>query len=142
MEMELSTLIRVRYGETDRMGVVNNANYLNWFEIGRTEFCRQLGKSYADWEKEGLFLPVVEARCRYKNPAFYDDRIRIFTSLTGLKKFSLEFSYRLVKEGSSRPVAFGWTKHAMVDGSGKLIKGENPFLDWIKIKVKDFVEVS
>jgi len=124
------------------MGIVNNANYLNWFEVARTDFCRKLGKSYLEWESEGTCLPVVEAWCRYKNPAFYDDLLRIDVQVSELKRFSLTFSYRLVKEEDATLVAQGWTKHAIVDQKGKLIKGSNPFMDWIKIQVQGISEVE
>jgi len=140
--LEHSTLIRVRYSETDKMGIVNNANYLNWFEVARTDFCRKLGKSYLEWESEGTCLPVVEAWCRYKNPAFYDDLLRIDVQVSELKRFSLTFSYRLGKEEDATLVAQGWTKHAIVDQKGKLIKGSNPFMDWIKIQVQGISEVE
>jgi len=124
------------------MGVVYYGNYLTWFEIGRTEFCRQLGRTYHDWEREGIFLPVTESHCRYKNPARYDDEIIISSSISEVKRYSVIFSYRVTRKKDHKLVAEGWTKHAMVNREGKLIKGSNPFLDWVKDQVSDFMEVD
>ena len=77
------TTIRVRYSETDQMKIVYNANYLAWFEIARTELCRKWGRPYTEWEAQGLMLPVVEAYCRYKSPARYDDDDRALGAHNG-----------------------------------------------------------
>ena len=73
--MKHITRTRVRYGETDKMGVAYHSHYLNWFEMGRTEYCRESGKTFSQWESEGIMLPVVEAHCRYKSPLVYDNEI-------------------------------------------------------------------
>jgi len=132
LSREVTTCLRVRYGETDQMGVAYYANYLTWFEIGRTEFCRELGKPYSFWEKDGIFLPVVEAHCRYKSSAFYDDDILISTSITDLKKCSLQFKCVVTRKDGGKLLADGWTRHAIVDSKGKLIRGSSPFMDWVK----------
>lgn len=132
MSLEVTISRRVRYGETDQMGVAYYANYLTWFEIGRTEFCRELGKPYSFWEAEGVYLPVVEAHCRYKNPARYDEKILITTTITNLKKCSLQFRCVIRRENDGKVLAEGWTRHGIVDKEGKLIKGANPFMDWVK----------
>ena len=91
-------LLRVRYAETDKMGVVYHANYLIWFEIGRTEFCRARGFSYRDLEEdENAFLVVAESYCRYKAPAYYDDELIVRTHITELRRRSLRFGYELVR---------------------------------------------
>ncbi len=131
MSSEHPFTTRVRYGDTDCMGVAYYANYLYWFEVGRTEFCRAHGKSYADWEKEGILLPVVEARCRYKHPARYEDEITIFTRVGELKASSVIFECRIERTSDGKSLASGWTRHAFVDGSGKLLKGDNPLRRWI-----------
>ena len=96
-EWTTSTL-RVRYAETDQMGVVYYANYLVWFEIGRTDFCQQHGFAYRDMEQEdGLYIMVAEARCRYKAPARYDDEILIRTRVTGMRKRVLIFGYEIYR---------------------------------------------
>ena len=101
-EWTLSTL-RVRYAETDQMGVVYYANYLVWFEIGRTDLCLQHGFAYRDMEREdGLYIMVAEARCRYKAPARYDDEIVIRTRVTGMRKRVLIFGYEIYRQTHGR----------------------------------------
>ena len=115
------TRIRVRYSETDQMGVVYYANYLVWFEIGRTDFLREIGHSYSALEKsEGLLLPVVEATCRYKAPARYDDDLVLETTLTQLRASVVEFTYRLYRfgvngSGERQLLAEGKTIHVLVN---------------------------
>jgi acyl-CoA thioester hydrolase len=92
------TTIRVRYAETDQMGVVYYANYLVWFEIGRVEFLRHLGFNYQQMEAvDDCLLPVVEATCRYKAPAHYDDLLILETRITAMRSFVLKFSYSLYR---------------------------------------------
>jgi acyl-CoA thioester hydrolase len=92
------TMLRVRYSETDKMGIVYYANYLVWFEIGRTDYCRARGFSYRDMEdSEDAFLVVAEAYCRYKAPAYYDDELIVRTHITELRKRSLRFGYEIVR---------------------------------------------
>ena len=137
MPLEVGFCGRVRYGETDQMGVAYYANYLTWFEVGRTEFCRELGRPYSFWEKEGIFLPVVEAHCRYKRPAMYDDEILIRTGITSLKKYSLQFQCHIAKKNDGKVIAEGWTRHGIVDREGKLIKGANLFMDWVRSVIEN-----
>lgn len=87
--------LRVRYQETDQMAVVYHSNYLNWFEIGRTEMIRQLGFNYRDMEQEGVLLPVVDAKLKFKKPACYDDEIIIFTQITAFSPLRLEYAYEI-----------------------------------------------
>lgn len=121
MEKNL-TSYRVIYGDTDQMGVVYYANYLRWFEKGRTEFLRESGTLYTSVEKMGLHFPVTEASCRYFSPARYDDEILIETRLTSLGRASLKFSYRISRKEESLLIAEGWTRHACVDREGKVTK--------------------
>ena len=96
--MSVTSRIRVRYAETDQMGVVYYANYLVWFEIGRMEVLRSVGLSYSQMEKEHkLILPVVDASCRYKSPAKYDDEILIETRPVLLRNSVLKFAYRILR---------------------------------------------
>ncbi|MBL3593360.1 MAG: acyl-CoA thioesterase [Synergistaceae bacterium] len=111
---------RVRYAETDQMGVVYHANYFVWFEAARGEFCRDLGISVPAMEASGLMLPVVEAHCRYKSPARYDDVVRVETVLAELKKHSVTFGYRLFREGEKKLLVEGTTRHGFCDLDGKL----------------------
>ena len=111
-------LLRVRYAETDKMGVVYHANYLIWFEIGRTEFCRARGFSYRDMEEnENAFLVVAESYCRYKAPAYYDDVLRVRTHITELRRRSLRFGYEIVRESDGTVIAEGETGHVVTDAN-------------------------
>jgi len=113
--MEVETSIRVRYKETDQMGVVYHGNYFTWFDIGRTEFFRKLNMDYGKLEENGVLLPVVEANCRYITPARYDDEIIINTKLVKLKGVRLEFEYSLLRKKDNELIARGNTIHAFVD---------------------------
>ncbi len=111
--------VRVRYAETDKMGVVYYANYLVWFEIGRTEWLRQAGFTYRELEESGFVLPVIEARCEYRQPARYDDEIEIRTSGTLLSKVRVQFDYEIVRQNAAAVAAVGRTVHASVDPEGR-----------------------
>jgi len=114
--------VRVRYAETDRMGVVYHANYLVWFEIGRTEFCRARGFSYREMEENGrAFLVVAESYCRYKAPAYYDDELLIRTHITELRRRSVRFGYELVRLSDGVTIAEGETGHVVTDPQGRVI---------------------
>jgi acyl-CoA thioester hydrolase len=107
------TTLRVRYAETDQMAVVYNSNYLIWFEVGRVELLRQLGFSYLEMEQDGMNLPVVEVRCRYKHPARYDDEITIRTWITQMRTSLLRFQYELVRKSDGRLLAEGESVHVV-----------------------------
>lgn len=114
-------LLRVRYAETDKMGVVYHANYLIWFEIGRTEFCRARGFSYRDMEEnENSFLVVAESYCRYKAPAYYDDELVVRTHITELRRRSLRFGYEIVRVPDGTIIAEGETGHVVTDANGRV----------------------
>jgi acyl-CoA thioester hydrolase len=113
--------LRVRYAETDKMGVVYHANYLIWFEIGRTEYCRARGFSYRDMEEsENAFLVVVESYCRYKAPAYYDDILVVRTHITELRRRSLRFGYEIIREPDGTVIAEGETGHVVTDENGRV----------------------
>lgn len=113
------TLVRVRYAETDKMGIVYYANYLIWFEIGRAEFCRARGFSYGDMEQDDdAFLVVAECYCRYKAPAYYDDELLIRTHITELRRRSLRFGYEVVRLSDAQIIAEGETGHVVTDSKG------------------------
>jgi acyl-CoA thioester hydrolase len=108
--------VRVRYAETDQMGVVYYANYFVWFEIGRVELLRQLGFDYKEMElADDCHLPVVEAQCRYRASARYDDEIVIETRVTGMRSFMMKFGYRVLRESDSLLLAEGETVHVVCD---------------------------
>ncbi|MBU4327176.1 MAG: acyl-CoA thioesterase [Proteobacteria bacterium] len=114
---------RVLYGDTDAAAVVYNANYLRYFELGRTEFMRDRVCTYREIEQLGIILPVTECHIRFKAPARYDDLLIIETFLTELKKVSCTFSYRILRgEETNKPrlLAKGFTTHASVNREGKL----------------------
>jgi acyl-CoA thioester hydrolase len=113
------TTLRVRYVETDRMGVVYHANYLVWFEIGRTDFCRQHGFVYREMEEEdGLYIMVAEVRCRYRAPAYYDDEILVRTCLKEFRRRVLIFRYEVIRPLTDELLAEGETVHVITDREG------------------------
>lgn len=115
------TLLRVRYAETDKMGIVYYANYLIWFEIGRTEFCRTRGFSYRDMEEmDDAFLVVAESYCRYKAAAYYDDELLVRTHITEMRKRSLRFGYEIVRVADGQIIAEGETGHVITDATGRV----------------------
>ena len=111
-----TTKVRVRYGETDQMGVVYHPNYLLYFETGRTELMRTSGVTYSELEKSGVFLVVTEALCRYRAAARYDEELSIVTAVDQVGKATIRFSYR-VQGPDGRLLAEGHTELASVDGS-------------------------
>jgi len=113
------TRVRVRYAETDRMGVVYYANYLVWFEVGRTEWLRETGWTYREMERDGISLPVIEAHCEYRQPARYDDEIEIATRGTLVTPVRIRFDYEVARAVEGTIAAVGHTVHAAVDTSGK-----------------------
>ncbi|HEX4320765.1 MAG TPA: thioesterase family protein [Acidobacteriaceae bacterium] len=120
--MSIVSELRVRYAETDQMGVVYHANYLVWFEVGRVEFMRALGFDYKQMEVEdGCILPVIEATCRYKAPARYDDMILIDAGPILLRGSLLKFAYRIIRASNTREgqtlLAEGETVHIVCDAS-------------------------
>jgi acyl-CoA thioester hydrolase len=124
--------IRVRYGETDKMGIVYYANYLTWFEVARSGLCRTIGYPVSRMEEDGVVLPVVEARCRYRRSARYDELIRIETVITEMKPHSISFSYRVLRDEDDVLLAEGMTRHGFCDHEGKLVKNPQPFMDRLK----------
>ena len=113
------SMLRVRYAETDKMGVVYYANYLVWFEVARADLLRSLGWSYREMEAAGISLPVIEARCRYLRPARYDDEIDVTPEGRMLSPVRMEFHYQVVRKADEIVAAEGTTVHAALDASGK-----------------------
>jgi acyl-CoA thioester hydrolase len=111
--------VRVRYAETDQMGVAHHASYLVWFEAGRTEYIRERGRSYAQVEQEGWMLVVVEAYCRYRRPARYDEVLVVRTHLRDLRRATLSFGYQVLRRADGEILADGYTVHAAVDRTGR-----------------------
>jgi acyl-CoA thioester hydrolase len=116
------TSYRVIYGDTDKMGIVYYANYLRWFERGRSEWLRQVGLPYTMIEQHGFHFPVSEVSCRYAQSARYDDVVCIKTELVELSRASLSFDYQISREVDGCVLATGSTKHACIDGSGRVAR--------------------
>jgi acyl-CoA thioester hydrolase len=108
------TTLRVRYAETDQMAVVYHSNYLIWFEVGRVELMRQLGFTYREMEEDGIYLPVVEVKCRYKHPARYDEEVTIRTRVEQTRPSLLRFHYEAVRKSDGRLLATGESIHVVV----------------------------
>ncbi len=114
------TTVRVRYAETDRMGVVYYANYFVWFEIGRVETFRQMGFSYKEMEEaDDSYVVVAESSCRYRRPALYDDLILIRTRVTESRSRALRFAYEILRKADGELLATGETLHVICDGRGR-----------------------
>lgn len=114
------TSIRVRYAETDQMGIVYYGNYFTWFEIGRVELCRQLGFEYKQMEsQDDSFIIVADAHCRYKKPARFDDVLTIRTRVTQSERRTLRFGYEILNQTSNELLATGDTLHVICDSQGR-----------------------
>jgi acyl-CoA thioester hydrolase len=111
--------LRVRYAETDKMGVVYYANYFVWFEVGRCDLLRTFGGSYREIEERGIALPVIEAECQYLQPAHYDDELEVRTTGRLLSGARLEFCYEVVRAADAQVVATGRTAHASINREGR-----------------------
>ena len=123
-ELAVTTEIRVRYAETDAMGVVYYANYLVWFELGRTDWIRAHGMTYRELEEHGVLLPVIEARCAYRASARYDDLVRLETRPVALTPARVGFAYRATRieaEGETL-LAEGRTDHVFLDRDGRILR--------------------
>jgi len=116
---ESISVIRVRYAETDKMGVVYYANYLVWFEVARADLLRSLGWTYREMEHAGVSLPVIEANFEYRKPAKYDDEIEVRTRGRMLSPIRMEFTYEIVRRDDQSVAASGHTIHAALDPAGK-----------------------
>ncbi|MGA7753380.1 MAG: thioesterase family protein [Candidatus Sulfotelmatobacter sp.] len=115
------TRLRVRYAETDQMGVVYHANHLIWFEVGRVELMREMGFSYKEMEKEdGRFIAVVEATCRYRAPVYYDEEVLVRTKLKAVRTSVIIFTYELTRAGTGALLAEGETTHIVTDSNMKV----------------------
>ncbi|MFO0665224.1 MAG: thioesterase family protein [Polyangiaceae bacterium] len=118
-ERTSSLEFRARFCETDLMGIVHHSNYFQYFEMGRVDWLRKRGVTYAAWAERGTHLPVVESSARYRAPARFDDLLIVTTTLTELRSHSLRFAYRLTRDETL--LAEGETRLACVDGAQKLV---------------------
>lgn len=124
------TRLRVRYAETDQMGVVYHSNHLIWFEVGRVELLRQLGFSYRDMERDdGCFIAVAEVKCRYRAPVFYDEEVVVRTRLKSVRGPVVAFSYELVRAADDALLAEGETTHVVTDSNMKTASLPDKYLN-------------
>jgi acyl-CoA thioester hydrolase len=131
------TRLRVRYAETDQMGVVYHSNHFIWFEIGRVELLRQLGFSYREMENEDrCYIAVVDARCRYRAPARYDDEIIVRTHLKNVRDSVIHFAYELLRAADSMLLAEGETTHVVTDAQMKSTELPSKYLDVFRQAVR------
>jgi acyl-CoA thioester hydrolase len=123
------TRLRVRYAETDQMGVVYHSNHLIWFEVGRVELMRQMGFSYRDMERDdGLYIAVAEAKCRYRAPVYYDEEVVVRTWLKTVRASVIIFSYELKRVETGALLAEGETVHIVTDASMKVASLPDKYL--------------
>lgn len=113
---------RVLYGDTDRMGHANHASFLKWFEVGRAEYLRCRGMSYAELEARGYFLPVSESYCRYSSPAYYDELITVQAGLKDLGRAVIKFDYHISRKEDGVILARGFTTHVCLNREGKICR--------------------
>lgn len=115
------TEIRVRYAETDKMGIVHHSNYLIWFEAGRSDLCRARGFSYKDMEeRDDALMVVAESYVRYKSPAFYEDLLHVRTQVAEIRSRSIRFIYEIVRGSDGALIAEGETLHLVTDSSKRV----------------------
>ena len=125
-----ATEVRVRYADTDKMQIVYNGKYFEYFEVGRAELLRSLGMSYYELENSGIQLPLIEAQCRYYNPAKYDDLLIVQTSIDLEPSARFKIDYELRVSGQKTIIALGYTIHAFQDtSSGKVIRPPKTFVN-------------
>jgi acyl-CoA thioester hydrolase len=123
---------RVIYGDTDAMGVAYYANYLRWFEMGRNEWLRAVGLTYDEIERSGVYAPTTQAYCHYLSPARYDDWIVVETDVEYLRKASVKFVYRVLREPDKEELVNGYTVHAFVNGEGRIVRAPLKLLEVVK----------
>ena len=119
--------VKVRYAETDKMGVVYHSNYLIYFEIGRTEFINKCGMSYSEMEEMGIMIPLLESNCRYIQGAKYADELIVRTWIEELSAAKVKFNYSIVRESDGKEITKGNTLHVFVDNNFKIINLKKKF---------------
>ena len=127
--LSASVEVRVRYGETDKMGIVYHANYLTWFEIARIELLDSIGCPYGSLEEAGFFLPVLSCRVDFRKPAHFDDRLRVVVRIAS-SSVRIEAEYEVFREDDL--LATGQTTHAFVSGEGKIVRLPSSFLERVR----------
>jgi len=123
-----TTQVRVRYADTDKMGITYYSKYLEWFEVGRTEMLREIGFPYTQLEKEGIGLPVIEAHCRYHRAATYDQLLRVVSAVKTLPRVTIRIDYKIYNEAPELLVD-GYTTHPFIGKSGKPVRAPKLLLE-------------
>ncbi|MCD6377826.1 MAG: acyl-CoA thioesterase [Planctomycetes bacterium] len=127
MSVQSVIQFRVRYCETDQMGTYSNSRVLEWFECGRTELFRTIGLPYAEMERKGVMLPVIEANIKYTGRAKYDDLLKMITTCKLISRVRIRCDVKIVHAKNNQPVAEGYTVHAFTNAAGKVIRPP----DWL-----------
>lgn len=127
--------VRVRYADTDQMGVVYHARYLEWFESARTELLRIAGLPYKSIEDRGFFLPVIEAHCRYQHPVRYDEVVNLTTRLEEINRLKIKLQYQVFVEGDPVQHAEGWTLHCFTGKKGRPVRAPQDLIDAMKARL-------
>jgi acyl-CoA thioester hydrolase len=141
-ERSIGVQMRVLYGDTDAMGQAYYGNYLRWFEHGRSEWFRACGMSYRGLEEKGVYLPVIEAHCRYRKPAFYDDILTIVTSFRFSGPARLRFDYDIQRGADGELLASGYTVHVCVDRDRKVLKPPAYLMQTLQANARELEEVA
>ena len=137
-EQVVEATLRVRYAETDAMGIVYHSNYIVWFEVGRGEYMRQQSDDYAQWEARGYYLPVIEVQARYLAPARYADLVTVKTRVEEARSRQVTFAYEVVMAETGQLLATGRTKHICVDEEGAIKTIPQAMRKMLEFRVSSF----
>ncbi len=129
---EYNHTVRVRYADTDQMGVVYHARYFEWFEAARTEMLRSMGMPYDQFEKQGIFLPVIEAYCRYREPVRYDELVHIRTVLQDVSRLKIKLRYIISGKTKDDYRVDGYTLHCFMNQEGRPVRASNEIVEFLK----------
>ena len=121
------SIVKVRYAETDKMGIVHHSVYPIWYELARTDLSKLAGFPYSKMEAEGLMTPLVELNCKYYSPAYYDDELVVTATVSKLTPARIVFYYEVFRKGQERPINTGYTVHAIVNKDMKPINTKKLF---------------
>lgn len=131
--MVSKSIINVRYAETDKMGIVHHAVYPIWYEVARTDFIKKIGISYSDIEKLGIMMPLVELKCKYVSPAYYEDELTVEARIKQFNPVKIEFEYFVYRQNLDKHINVGSTLHAWVDNDFKIINLKKKYYDIYKL---------
>jgi len=129
--------VRVRYADTDQMGVVYHGRYFEWFESARTEMLRAVGLPYKTIESKGLFLPVIEAHCKYRLPVLYDELVEVRPRAEEISRLKIRLAYRVFAAGEDSLRAEGWTLHCFTDQKGRPVRADAEMTKWMEGKLME-----